>query len=226
MAKKRKRPSFVKKAARWLLFVHLWYWGIIAILCILYSFVNPPITPIMIQRYLIRGYPISKRHYIPLERIPQSSSAMLITLEDGSFYGHHGFEWKMIKEARKKNKAAGKIIFGGSTLSNQLARTLFLTTDRNYLRKYLEAQATVIMELIMSKNRILELYLNYAEWGKGIYGIETAARHYYKRSAADLGKERTMKLLSILSSPIRYDPESYSSSPSARARMQLLRTYY
>jgi monofunctional biosynthetic peptidoglycan transglycosylase len=226
VAKKRTRHGFIKKAARWLLFVHIWYWGIIAILCVLYSFVNPPITPTMLQRYLVRAYPISKRDYIPLERIPKISIAMLITLEDGNFYEHHGFEWGMIKEARKKNKAAGKIIFGGSTLSNQLARTLFLTTDRNYLRKYLEAQATVIMELIMTKNRILELYLNYAEWGKGIYGMETAARHYYKCSAEDLGKEQTMRLLSVLSSPIRYNPESYAASPSARARMQLLRTYY
>nr|MDK2850578.1 monofunctional glycosyltransferase [Candidatus Cloacimonadota bacterium] len=226
MGKQRKRRSFIGKAARWLLFVHLWYWGIIAILCILYSFVNPPITPIMLERYLIRGYPISKRLYIPLERIPKYTSAMLITLEDGNFYQHHGFEWNMIKEAYIKNKAKGKIIHGGSTLSNQLTRTLFLTTDRNYLRKYLEAQATVILELIMSKERILELYLNYAEWGKGIYGIQSAAWHYYKCSAENLSKERTMKLLCILSNPIRYGPEDYASSSSARARMRLLRTYY
>jgi len=180
----------------------------------------------MIQRYLARGYPLYKRHYIPLERISKQTQNMLITVEDGNFYTHHGFEWQMLKEAYHKNKKADKIRFGGSTLSNQLARSLFLTTDRNYLRKYLEAQATVIMELIMSKDRILELYLNYVEWGKGIYGIQTAARAYYMTSAEDLNKEQSMRLISILSNPIRYTPHTYSASASARARMQLLMRYF
>ncbi|MDI3504748.1 MAG: monofunctional glycosyltransferase [Candidatus Cloacimonadota bacterium] len=180
----------------------------------------------MIQRYIIKGYPIYKRENIALERIPQGTQDMLIALEDANFYSHFGFEWSMIKQAYHKNKAADKIRFGGSTLSNQLARTLFLTTDRNYLRKYLEVQVTLIMEVIMTKPRMLELYFNYAEWGKGIYGIQTAAMAYYDTGADKLSKDQSMRLLSILTNPLQYTPHSYAKSASARQRMQFLRRYF
>ena len=181
MYMKAKRPILVR-IARFVLVVHLWFWGIIAALSLLYSVINPPVTPLMIQRYLVRGYPIRSREYIPLKDIPKRTQNMLIAIEDGNFYKHFGFEWKMVKEAYQRNQKAGRIRFGASTLSNQLARTLFLTTDRNYLRKYLEVQVTVIMEICMTKKRMLELYLNYVEWGKGVYGIETASRYYYRSS--------------------------------------------
>lgn len=151
---------------------------------------------------------------------------MLIALEDGNFYKHFGFEWKMVKEAYKRNQRAGKIRFGASTLSNQLARTIFLTTDRNYLRKYLEIQVTVIMELCLSKKRMLELYFNYVEWGKGIYGYDTAARYYYGTGSRNLNRSQAMKLISILTNPIRYSPQTYSRSPSARQRYQMLQRYF
>ncbi len=173
------KGSFLRRAPQLLLKAHLWFWGIVAVLCLIYNFINPLVTPLMIQRYIIRGYPIRHREYVPLKKIPKRTQSMLIAIEDGNFYKHFGFEWRMVREAYERNKKAGKIRFGASTLSNQLARTLFLTTDRNYLRKYLEIQVTVIMEVCMTKKRMLELYLNYVEWGKGIYGIETASQYYY-----------------------------------------------
>lgn len=206
--------------------IHLWFWGVVAFLCLLYNVINPPITPLMLQRYLIRGYPIKKRYYVNLEKIPNSTQRMLVAIEDGNFYKHFGFEWKMVREAYERNQKAGKIRFGASTLSNQLARSLFLTTDRNYLRKYLEVQVTVIMEVCMSKKRMLELYFNYVEWGKGIYGIDTASRHYYGKGCSRLSRSQSMKLISILTNPIKYSPQSYSRSASARQRYNLLQRYF
>ncbi|HNQ44387.1 MAG TPA: biosynthetic peptidoglycan transglycosylase [Candidatus Cloacimonadota bacterium] len=180
----------------------------------------------MVQRYIWRGYPIYKREYIPLKNIPERTQAMLITVEDGNFYRHFGFDWEMIRIARERNRKAGKIRFGASTISNQLARSIFLTTDRNYLRKYLEVQATVIMEVFMTKKRMLELYFNYVEWGKGVYGIETASLAYYGKSTARLNREQSMRMLSILSNPVKYTPHTYASSPSARERYQLMNRYH
>jgi len=222
---KRKRNLFIR-ILRFIIRVHLWFWGIIAFLCILYSFVNPPVTPLMLQRYLVRGYNWHKREYANLENIPKSTVNMVITLEDGNYYEHFGFDWKMIKEAWSKNRKAGNIRFGASTISNQVARTIFLTTDRNYLRKYLEVQVTLIMELIMTKDRMLELYLNYVEWGIGIYGIQTAALHYYGTGCGNLSPNQSMKLVSILSSPIRYSPQTCHLSPSARQRYNTLQKYF
>ncbi|MCB5251707.1 MAG: transglycosylase domain-containing protein [Candidatus Cloacimonadaceae bacterium] len=224
--KKQKRRNILIRILRVLLFIHLWFWGIVAGLCIVYSFVNPPVTPLMIQRYTVKGHPIYKREYIKLKKIPKQTQSMLIALEDGNYYSHFGFEWKMVREAYAKNKKAGKIRFGGSTLSNQLARSLFLTTDRNYLRKYLEVQVTVIMEIIMSKKRMLELYFNYVEWGKGVYGIETAAMAYYGSSTANLNKMQSMCMLSILTNPIKYTPHTWAKSASARERMRFLQRYF
>lgn len=218
------RRSLFLRLLRFVWFVHLWFWACIAFLCVIYSIVNPPLTPLMLQRYIVRGYAWQKREYIDLEDIPQRTVNMTIGLEDGNFYKHFGFETKMVKEAWARNKRSGQIRFGASTISNQTARTIFLTTDRNYLRKYLEMQVTLIMELIMSKNRILELYLNYVEWGKGIYGIQTASRHYYGTGCRNLSLDQAMRLISTLSSPIKHSPQSLSAS--GRQRYRMLQRYF
>ncbi len=211
---------------RVIFFAHLWFWGIIAFFSLLYSVINPPLTPLMAQRYLIRGYDWHKRYYIKLEDIPSRTVQMTLALEDPNFYKHFGFEWQMMKQAWKRNQKSGRVRFGASTISNQVARTIFLTTDRNYLRKYLEVQVTVIMEVLMSKDRMLELYFNYAEWGKGIYGIDTASRYYYDRSCANLGSSQSMKLVSILTNPVKYTPQTYYQSPSARQRYRNLQKWF
>ena len=223
--KKKKRSPFIR-ILRGLLFLHLYFWGLIALLCILYNFINPPVTPLMIQRYLFRGHPIYKQDYIPLAKIPKSTQDMLIALEDGNFYKHFGFDFKMIKTAHQKNKSAGKIRFGASTITNQAARSLFLTTHRNYFRKYLEVQVSLIMEALLSKKRILELYFNYVEWGRGIYGLQTASIVYFGKSAAQLSKTQSKRTLVILTNPISYTPHTWNKSASARQRMQLLDRYF
>ncbi len=222
---KRKRHWTVR-ILRGVLFAHLGFWAIIAMFCLLYSFVNPPLTPLMLQRLLVRGYDWHKREYIKLEDIPRRTVKMTISLEDANYYEHFGFEWDMIQKAWRRNQKDGEIRFGASTISNQVARTIFLTTDRNYLRKYLEAQVTLLMEAIMSKDRMLELYLNYVEWGKGIYGIETASQHYYGKSSSELSQDQAMRLISILTNPVDYTPQTYSRSRSARQRYRMLQRYY
>ena len=225
LKEKKKRP-FLIRVIRTVFVAHLWFWGVVAFLSLLYNFINPPITPLMLSRWIEKGYPIQERSYIDLEEIPKSTRNMVVSLEDGNFYKHFGFEWSMIKEAYRRNERAGGIRFGASTISNQLARTMFLTTHRNYFRKYLEIQVTIIMELLMTKNRMLELYLNYIEWGKGIYGIETASLHYYGQSCANIGRTRSMKLISVITNPIKYSPQNYNRSASARARYRMLQRYY
>ncbi len=222
----RKKKSLFARILLFVLRLHLWFWGIVAFMCIIYQFVNPPFTPLMVQRYLFRGYDWHKRYYVPIKKIPKRSVRMIMVLEDPNFYRHWGFEWKSIRKAWEKNQRSGRIRFGASTISNQLARTLFLTTHRTYFRKYLEVQITVIMEIIMSKRRMLELYLNYIEWGKGIYGIETASRYYYGTGIKSLGAERTMQLVSILTNPVKYSPQTYYRSRSATQRYNMLQRIY
>lgn len=222
----KKRRTFFVRVLRFILFLHLGFWGLIAALCLLYTFINPPITPLMLQRYLIRGYDWHKRYYVALEDIPAATVKMTIALEDANYYQHFGFEFKEIKTAWQRNKSAGRIRFGASTISNQVARTIFLTTHRNYLRKYLEAQVTVIMEIMLTKDRMLELYLNYVEWGKGIYGIQSASLHYYGRGCTRITRDESKRLVSILSSPILHSPQSLHRSASARQRYQMLNRYF
>lgn len=225
MKKKKKRPV-ISRILFLILRIHLLFWGIVALLCLIYQFLNPPITPLMIQRYIFRKYDWHKRYYVRLEKVPKRSVKMIMTLEDLGFYEHYGFDWKAIKNAWNRNRQSGRIRLGASTISNQLSRTLFLTTHRNYFRKYLEVQITIIMEIIMTKHRMMELYLNYIEWGNGIYGIDTASRYYYKTSISKLDRERTMRLVSILTNPINYSPQTYYNSRSATQRYNILQRIY
>lgn len=127
-----------------------------------------------------------------------------IASEDAKFATHNGFDVESIELAIKANEKAGGISVGGSTISQQLAKNLFLTSHRSYLRKGEEAIITVMMEAIWNKRRILEVYLNVAEFGEGIYGIEAAAQHYYGRSANNLTKEQAALLISLLPNPKYY----------------------
>jgi monofunctional biosynthetic peptidoglycan transglycosylase len=223
---KSSRPSLLRRSLLFILRIHLWFWGITAALCLLYQFVNPPLTPLMVHRYVFRGYEWHKRYYVPIEKIPKRTVRMIKRLEDPNFNKHFGFEWRSIQKAYEKNQRSGRIRFGASTISNQIARTLFLTTHRNYFRKYLEMQITVIMEVVMTKQRMLELYLNYIEWGKGIYGIETASKKYYGVSIKKLNADKSMKLVSIITNPIKYTPQTYFQSRSARQRYNMLQRIY
>jgi monofunctional biosynthetic peptidoglycan transglycosylase len=143
--------------------------------------------------------------WVPYERISPSLKRAVMASEDAKFLQHDGFDWEGIQTAWEKNLKKGKVVAGGSTISQQLAKNLFLSGRRTPWRKAEEALITVMMENMMSKRRIFEIYLNVIEWGDGVFGAEAAARHYYKTSAANLGPAQAARLAAMVPNPRYYD---------------------
>ncbi|RJR22220.1 MAG: monofunctional biosynthetic peptidoglycan transglycosylase [Nitrospiraceae bacterium] len=159
-----------------------------------------------------------KQRWVPLNRIsPYLVKAVLIA-EDDKFYQHEGFDFEAIQKAIEKDIKQKKFKFGGSTISQQLAKNLYLSPSKNPLRKLVEAFLTWRLETALSKKRILEIYLNVAEWGDGIYGIEAASLHYYGKPAAGLGPEEAARLASVLPNPRKYNPAGTSRYVENRSR--------
>jgi monofunctional biosynthetic peptidoglycan transglycosylase len=146
-----------------------------------------------------------KHQWVPYERISVNLKRAVVAAEDARFLDHEGFDWEAIVQARAKNESRGKIVAGASTISQQLAKNLFLSGARSWLRKGEEAVITWMIENTMSKRRILELYLNYAEWGEGVFGAEAAARYHFGVPASTLTAEQGAWLAAILPSPRRYE---------------------
>jgi len=144
--------------------------------------------------------------WVPLSSVsPYLIKAVLIS-EDDKFWSHEGFDYEAIKKAIEKDIKAGKFKFGGSTISQQLVKNLYLSPTKSPLRKLREAIITWRMEKVLSKRRILTIYLNIAEWGDGIFGIEAAARHYFGKSASELSPEESASLAAVLPNPRKYNP--------------------
>ncbi|MBN1519377.1 MAG: transglycosylase domain-containing protein [Spirochaetales bacterium] len=209
--------------ARGLAWAHLGFVLVTSTLVACYAFVDPSVTVLSIQRRYADGYaPVSRPMPVTLEQVPKTARRMLVSVEDSGFWTHPGFSLEAFVRAAEVNKRLGRPLYGGSTISMQVARTLFLLPVKSYLRKYLELVVTVELELILSKERILELYLSWAEWGKGVYGIDMAARHYYRASASKLTTDRSARLLAILSSPLKYGPGTLGKSDLLRSRYDFL----
>lgn len=151
-----------------------------------------------------------KHKWVDYEKISNNLKRAVIASEDAKFLNHEGFDWDGIQKAYEKNLKKGKIVAGGSTISQQLAKNLFLSTKRTPWRKAQEAIITVMLEKTMSKRRILEIYLNVIEWGNGVFGAEAAARHYYKTSAARLSKGQAARLAAMIPNPRFYDKHQYT----------------
>ena len=146
-----------------------------------------------------------KHQWVAYPRISQHLKLAVIAAEDTSFVEHEGFDWKGIEQALEKNQKKGKVVAGGSTITQQLAKNLFLSGERSYLRKGQEAVITWMIEYQMDKDRILEIYLNVVEWGNGVFGAEAAAQHYFGVSAARLSREQAARLAAMLPRPQFYD---------------------
>lgn len=144
--------------------------------------------------------------WVPMSRISPYLQRAVVATEDASFFMHEGFDWEGIKDAAVYNLEAGEFKRGGSTITQQLAKNLYLSAERSLLRKAREALITRSLEHHLTKRRILELYLNVAEWGNGIFGAEAAARHHFGKSAGELTIDEAALLAAILPSPRRYDP--------------------
>jgi monofunctional biosynthetic peptidoglycan transglycosylase len=142
---------------------------------------------------------------VPLARISPGFQHAVIAAEDARFYKHHGFDWREVENAVEDQLEDGRVR-GASTITQQLVKNLFLTTWRSPIRKVLETPMVPPTELILSKQRILELYLNAVEWGPGVYGAEAAARYYYRIPAARISREQGAHLAAILPAPLSRKP--------------------
>ena len=168
-----------------------------------------------------------KHTWVDYDNIAIHLKRAAITAEDAKFLEHQGFDWEGIQSAYEKNLKKGKIVAGGSTISQQLAKNLFLSTKRTPWRKAEEVVITVMIESVMTKRRILEIYLNMIEWGDGVFGAEAAAQHYYQRSAKKLSRQQAAKLAAIIPNPRYYDDHPSTrfvrrKTSTIQARMQLV----
>ena len=170
---------------------------------ILFKYINPPFTPLMLYRLAHR----EGMHYRwkPLSWMSPFLQQAVLASEDQRFPDHNGFDFNQINEALQEY-ADNKPLRGASTISMQVARNLFLWQGRSWIRKALEAYYTVLIELLWTKQRILETYLNVAEWGKGIFGAEAAAIHYFKCSASAVSREQAALLAAVLPNPRKWSP--------------------
>jgi len=167
------------------------------------------------------------RHkWVPYARISINLKRAMIAAEDAKFLDHDGFDWEAIQKAYEKNIVKGKIVAGGSTISQQLAKNLFLSGKRTPWRKGQEALITVMIEKVMTKRRIFEIYLNIIEWGNGVFGAEAAARHYFRTSAAYLDAEQAAQLAAMVPKPRYYDRVRYTPLLERRTGIILERMYY
>jgi monofunctional biosynthetic peptidoglycan transglycosylase len=139
-----------------------------------------------------------------LSVIPRNLQMAVIAAEDEKFYQHHGFDWKSMKQAREQNERRNRIKRGASTITQQLAKNLYLSPERSYIRKAREAFITVVMELLLSKERIFELYLNCIEFGPGIFGVDEGARFHFGIALKKLSLDQSCRLAAIIPAPRRY----------------------
>ena len=170
---------------------------------LVFRWVPVPLTPLIAMRFL-EGEGLEKQ-WVSLEEISPHLVRAVIASEDAKFCDHGGFDWEAVDYAVENLRSGGRRL-GASTISMQTAKNVFLWPDQNFLRKGLEAYLTLWIEFAWPKDRILEVYLNVAEWGPGIYGIEAAARHYYKVPARDLSRYQSSMLAAVLPSPRRWSP--------------------
>ena len=182
---------------------------------------NPRSTAIMRFRQDIQ----SPETFLSLYAVPEDLIKMILYIEDFHFYRHHGFNAQSIRYAVRLNRKLGYKAYGGSTVTQQLARTLYLHPRKTYFRKYLELILAVEMEVLLNKQRILELYLNYAEWGPNVYGIGDAARFHFQKSAYALLLEEKSALVTILSSPLNYHVNNFRENHLMKLRYDAIKRY-
>lgn len=215
----------IKKILRWLKKAMLWFFAISILLVIVFKWVPVPFTPLMAIRAVENKWEgkdaVLSHDWVPLEEISPNLQKAVIASEDGNFLNHYGFDFQAMQKAFKNNQK-GKRIKGGSTISQQTAKNVFLWQGRSYLRKGLEAYFTVLIELIWGKERIMEVYLNSIEMGKGVYGAEEAAKHWYRKSAVNLTKREAAGIAAILPNPLKYKATN-SSSYIERRKDKILR---
>jgi monofunctional biosynthetic peptidoglycan transglycosylase len=197
-------------------------WMTAALWLVALRWVAPPFTAMQAQRRvqaLLQGKAYRKQHaFVALDRIAPELQRAVVAAEDARFYQHRGFDWTEIRHAVEDDDDRGR---GASTITQQLVKNLFFGTGRSWVRKGIETTLVPVTERVLGKRRILELYLNVAEWGPGVYGAEAAARHHYSTTARRLDRGQALRLAAILPAPLRRRPErmtKYSAVIDGRMR--------
>jgi monofunctional biosynthetic peptidoglycan transglycosylase len=205
------------KRRGWIRAILLGVVGLVAafyVLCVVelvvLRWVDPPTTMVQTERRVeawVHHRPYHKRYvFVPLGRISPDLQHAVIAAEDGRFYQHHGIDWKEVQKVVDQDMEEGRLGRGGSTITQQLLKNLFLTTNRSVVRKAVEFTLAPVAERILPKRRILELYLNVIEWGAGVYGAEEASRAWYGVPAARIDREQAARMAALLPSPLRRKP--------------------
>ncbi|MBD0836768.1 monofunctional biosynthetic peptidoglycan transglycosylase [Aestuariibaculum suncheonense] len=208
----------MKKGFRFLLKTIMWFMVITFAFVVLFKWVPVPVTPLMVIRYFEQDSEkrtFWKHDWESIDNISKNLQLAVICSEDQNFLNHNGFDIEAIEKAFEYNKK-GKRVRGGSTISQQTAKNVFLWPQRSWLRKGLETYFTFLIEVIWSKERIMEVYLNSIEMGKGVYGAEAAAQYWFKKPAARLTQYEAAAIAAVLPSPQRY--KASPASPYIQGR--------
>lgn len=204
----------IKKIFNWIKKAMLWFFGISIFLVILFKWVPVPFTPLMLTRVVqnkIDGKDaVFSHNWESLENISPNLQKAVIASEDGNFLKHNGFDFDAMKKAFENNNK-GRRLKGGSTISQQTAKNVFLWHGRSYIRKGLEAYFTVLIELFWGKERIMEVYLNSIEMGNGVYGAQAATQHWYQKNASSLTPREAAGIAAILPNPRKFKASNSSS---------------
>jgi monofunctional biosynthetic peptidoglycan transglycosylase len=202
--------GFFWSSLRWLGIGVAALWLVAALMLVAARWVDPPTTAVHLERRFqawTHDKPYHERYrFTPLNQISPDLQHAVIAAEDARFYLHHGFDWHQIQLAAADDMEGGRVR-GASTLTQQLVKNLFFGTGRSMLRKGAEATLVPVAELVLGKQRILELYLNVVEWGPGIYGADPACTYYYRTTARNLGREPAARLAAILPAPLKRRPD-------------------
>lgn len=212
---------FCRRLGRYLLIAIAALLLLSLLLVLPFKWLNPPLTMVMAERWLTAeaDLPIQKQ-WLDWQQIPKHAALAVVASEDQRFPQHMGFDVKAIQQALKERERRGELR-GASTISQQVARNMYLWTGRSWLRKGIEAWFTLLIELIWGKQRILEVYLNIAEWGPGVFGLQAASQYHFAKPASQLSAMQAALLASSLPSPLRYDPARPANHIYLRAEWNL-----
>ena len=211
----KKRRGLVRTVLLWIAGLAAAFYAVCLLGLLALRWIDPPTTAVQAQRRveaLLRRRPYRKRYtFVPLGGISRDLQHAVVSAEDGRFFQHHGIDWQEVQKVVDKDLDEGKLGRGGSTITQQLVKNLFLTTNRSLIRKAVEFTLAPAAELALPKRRILELYLNVIEWGPGVYGAEEAARTWYGVPASRVNRDQAARLAAVIPSPLRRKPARMNS---------------
>ena len=204
------RTGLLRSFIRWFVVGVVVLWALAALILVAARWIDPPTTAVHMQRRLqawVHGTTYRERYtFVPLSHISVDLQHAVVAAEDSRFYQHHGFDWHEI-QIDAEDDLEGERVRGASTITQQLVKNIFFGTARSFLRKGAEATLVPVAEIVLGKQRILEIYLNVVEWGPGVYGAEAASRYHYETAARNIGRQQAARLAAILPAPLKRKPE-------------------